>query len=640
MAKRPIAFWDIECYPNYFLVKFMIDATGQQVSFPMFQGTQLNVVGIRIMLAMYTIIGFNTKNYDEPMLSYALAGADNASLKKANDAIIIGKLKPWTFFDTFNCELPAGLDSIDLQEPAPGVKISLKIYGGRANSRRMQDLPYEHNSVLGPFEMINVDKYCGNDLFTTRDLYYDIKDRIELRDSLSEQYGIDLRSKSDAQIAEAVIKSQLGFYPDRRHVEHGYQFHYQKPHFVEFVSPQFNAVLQTVLNNAFTCSDADQVTEELEDAQGKKIKTGVIIPKAIKDIRVRLGCSVYKFGIGGLHSQESNVAHFTVPGVNVLSDHDVTSYYPSMILLLGMFPAQLGPRFLEIYRSIYDTRLDAKANQSKCKKAGDKEGEKHWKTIAEGLKIVLNGTFGKLGSKYSILFSPEQLIQVTITGQLLLLMLIEQMEHAGISVISANTDGIVLSTPCGMEIKRDAIIKHWENITGLGTEATFYSAIFNRDVNNYIAFKWNDAPKTKGVFGSPGVKQNKTPHRSICAKAVTAYLRYGVPLEKTIRDCTDMREFTTVRNVTGGAIKRSEHPMVGTALEPFESAPDIQLGKAVRWYYGKNEKGCIYTKLKGSKVADSDGAVPMMEMLDSPPADLDYDYYIRHANAILKEIGL
>lgn len=62
-------------------------------------------------------------------------------------------------------------------------------------------------------------------------------------------------------------------------------------------------------------------------------------------------------------------------------------------------------------------------------------------------KIVLNGTFGKLGSKYSFLYSPNLMIQVTITGQLALLMLIEALEAAGISVVSANTDGIVSRCP-------------------------------------------------------------------------------------------------------------------------------------------------------------------------------------------------
>ncbi|KKS65278.1 MAG: hypothetical protein UV34_C0020G0001, partial [Parcubacteria group bacterium GW2011_GWB1_42_6] len=39
------------------------------------------------------------------------------------------------------------------------------------------------------------------------------------------------------------------------------------------------------------------------------------------------------------------------------------------------------------------------------------------------------------------------MIQVTITGQLALLMLIERLELCGVPVISANTDGLVVECP-------------------------------------------------------------------------------------------------------------------------------------------------------------------------------------------------
>src|SRR6478609_3841680 len=70
---------------------------------------------------------------------------------------------------------------------------------------------------------------------------------------------------------------------------------------------------------------------------------------------------------------------------------------------------------------------------------------------ADSKKIEINGSFGKFGSKWSALYSPDLLIQVTITGQLCLLMLIEQLEAAGVQVCSANTDGIVMRYPRVME---------------------------------------------------------------------------------------------------------------------------------------------------------------------------------------------
>jgi len=48
-----------------------------------------------------------------------------------------------------------------------------------------------------------------------------------------------------------------------------------------------------------------------------------------------------KMGIGGLHSTESNVSH-VADELTVLRDHDVASYYPSLILRTGISPMQLG----------------------------------------------------------------------------------------------------------------------------------------------------------------------------------------------------------------------------------------------------------------------------------------------------------
>ena len=96
--------------------------------------------------------------------------------------------------------------------------------------------------------------------------------------------------------------------------------------------------------------------------------------------------------------------------------------YPSIILNLGLYPKHLGTAFLEVYRSLVERRLAAK---------------KEKRTVeANTLKIVINGSFGKLGSKWSTLYSPDLMLQVTLTGQLSLLMLIERLTLAGVPVRS------------------------------------------------------------------------------------------------------------------------------------------------------------------------------------------------------------
>ena len=70
----------------------------------------------------------------------------------------------------------------------------------------MRDLPYEPDRYLTEAEIVEVDEYCGNDLAVLESLFDALQPQVEQRETLGKRYGLDLRSKSDAQVAEAVLK--------------------------------------------------------------------------------------------------------------------------------------------------------------------------------------------------------------------------------------------------------------------------------------------------------------------------------------------------------------------------------------------------------------------------------------------------
>jgi hypothetical protein len=221
------------------------------------------------------------------------------------------------------------------------------------------------------------------------------------------------------------------------------------------------------------------------------------------------------------------------------------------------------------------------------------------------------------------------MIQVTLTGQLSLLMLIERLETVGISVVSANTDGIVIKCDKSRYDELNEIIKQWEQHTNFTTEETQYSAVFSRDINNYIAVKLDGKCKTKGAYSNPWddpktaiFRFHKNPQHTICIEAVVNLLTKQIPIEETIRNCTDIKKFLVVRNVRGGGTKSGKY-----------------LGKVVRWYYAHNEPDCIKYKSSGNKVATSDGAMPIMELPEELPTDIDYKKYIDISVDILYDIG-
>lgn len=635
---RPELELDVENLVGFFSMQFRNRHTGALTKFVRHFGSDpvlFNLQRLVDLLATHTIVTFNGNNYDLPIVVLALHGATNEMLKEAGDDIIVRQLKPWQFYKKYQVQVPEYIDHIDLIEVAAGIRIGLKMYAGRMHFETMIDLPVDPMLPVPPPLYPKIISYCDNDLAVTGQMRSELDERLKLRATMSEQYGVDLRSKSDAQIAEAVIRSEIlkdgaRRYIDKRVIPHGYSFKYTPPDYIRFATPAMCELLATIRALDFVVSDK-------EEAHGlgmeEVMRTGVIIPDALKGRDIVIGEGRYRVGIGGLHSQESSVSHFTIPGKQKLKDIDVRSYYPSMILAMGMYPEQLGPAFLIIYRAIYAKRLLSKSEASRLESLGHglggEEGAemlrlaKVMQTESDGLKIVLNGTFGKLFSKWSILYAPEFGIATTLTGQLLLLMLIEMMEMSGIKVASANTDGIVLVIPEGLECIATSNVAWWERATGMEMEESLYAALHSRDVNNYIAITMDGKAKRKGVFGQSGMNKNKHPDKDICAEAVVAYLKDNIPIEYTIGRCEDIRKFIKVRNVQGGGMFNGQY-----------------LGRAVRWYYGYGCTDCITDKKSGNQVAGSKGCVPAMALPKEMPLDIDRRYYCNIAFEMLADVGM
>lgn len=650
---------DIECYVNYFLVMFRRVDTGATRKYEMFDGHPLDVEEIRRIMRTYRVVTFNGNNYDCPLLAYALTGVSCAKLKEASDTIIVGQMKGWQFEQHCGVRVAREWDHIDLIEVAFG-QGSLKLYGGRLHSQKLQDLPIEPSARITPEQRAELAAYCGNDLQTTIDLWNHLSPQIELRERMSVEYGADLRSKSDAQIAEAVIRKQASSIIGEQVQKPVLQskdkvFKYQVPGWLAYKTAALRAVLDDVREAVF---------HVLPDGS-------VDMPAALDNRSVAIGAGVYRMGIGGLHSSEQSQA-LVSDAEHVLIDRDVTSYYPAIILEGNLSPLHLRERnaFIRVFRSIVERRVEAK-------KSGNS-------VVANALKIVANGSFGKLGSRYSVLYSPHLMIQVTLTGQLALLMLIESLELAAIRVVSGNTDGIVMHCRRDQEEALLGVIDWWEKTTTFNTEETRYAALFSRDVNNYLAIKEGGGVKGKGAFAPTSIAKN--PQNTICTEAVITLLEKGVPLADTIANCRDIRKFVTVRTVRGGGVQML-HTSYDDTLTPgkkrdlllsqgwvltlpgplkearFDHIPDgcgydvetayrmhcgedsvRYLGKVVRFYIGHSSLGAIYYREKNktggrNKVPKSDGAVPVMDLPAEFPADIDYAHYIREANDILNDIG-
>lgn len=684
-SKNPLLF-DIEIMPNYVEVGFMDSETGrvfyEESSVKTDDLTCENVNWDRLEWIMRNrlTIGFNSLKFDLIVLLVGLKTRTIEGMRVATTMLIDQELHGHEVLASFDID-PREVDRfdhIDLIEVAP-LKGSLKIYAGRLMIENMMDLPFLPNRWLSEDHKRIIRYYnLARDLPSTRALFEVLKPNLELRVSMSKEYGLDLRSKSDAQIAEYVIKHEikkvLGKVPKRPTIAPGTSYKYDPPDFLNFTHGPFVNAFNIIRQSDFIITHTG----------------GFEMPKAISELQLELNGLGFTMGLGGLHSTESCAA-WKDDGEYQLWDFDVTSYYPYIILTLGLFPPQLTEAFLYVFRNIVDRRVDAKRSKLDV--------------IADALKIVINGSFGKLGSMWSVLYAPLLMIMVTITGQLSLLMLIDMLNQVGIKTVSANTDGVVMR-PHKTQIElMKTTIKEWERVTKFQMEGTRYMGLYSRDVNNYYAVKAKfdktlndfipviDGVKTKGAYYDPTTSKNKSdqlkknPTALIVTNAVEAYLTTGKPVRETVWECQDITKFVTVRSVSGGAayLTNYDPPKHDSKLDlitrygflrdadtgyyhhpEFERSPgnggfptfftlneayDIAfkkmsshdteyLGKSIRWYQAQKTIGNLVNAKSGHAVPDSAGAKPMMSLPKSIPSDIDRQWYVARAERVLTEIGI
>lgn len=656
---------DSEIYRNFFYLGVKRVEDGRRVGFEFSDRSDFDRDRVRFFLRRNLSVGFNSIPFDLPIIFLALSGAPLSEIKDAADHIIQNRIPYWQVERELGVVVPK-LNHIDLFETNPSVKDSLKTLNGRLHMKRLQELPFDPARILTHDEMDATIEYCQfGDLDGTEELFNTLAEPIKLREAMGKDYGLEFRSKSDAQMGEAILKKvvedKTGDRIKKAIIPDGTTFRYEVPEWMRFETPYMQWVLETIRNTEFKVGKGGKA--ELPDSFG--------------DFDIQFDGMSFTLGIGGLHSTEANRSVHS-DAESVLIDADVASQYPSIIMKLALFPKALGPEFLPAYSAILERRLAAK-------RAKDKVTDK-------GLKISINGAYGKFGSHYSVLFAPHLMVAVTLTGQLSLLMLIEKAHLAGIPVVSANTDGVVFRCPRskwngfvekeGKPTDRlnpspiQDIIEWWEGLTSFNLEFAEYRSIYNQSVNTYMAIKADGSYKRKGDIANHWRKElpwggkntdfdkdreglKKNPKMTICADAVLGYLLHGIPVEKTIRECRDIREFLTIVAAapkSGGATWGPGAPIYETverldkkgktvrnqALVGYEG--EEYLGKLVRFYWSTNGNPII--KVQGHEttgnrptVPNTDGCRPIMNLPDEFPDDVDYDRYIQRAYDILRDIG-
>lgn len=403
---------------------------------------------------------------------------------------------------------------------------------------------------------------------------------------------------------------------------------------------------------------------QLQELLAKLRKTVVYrVNKDSLQEEIVIGKTVYNLATGGLHSKDIPMEIWSTTEWNgvyrsptgeiigksdtrkfTIKHADVSSYYPSIMAFYGVAPAHMvKSAFRNLIQWMKDTRVTVKHSDEAVVDGIPCD------VLALVLKIVINSIYGKFGFENGPLYDRLATLQVTINGQLMLLMLCEELEANDIPIVSANTDGLMVKVYEDKEEDFNRIIDWWQKTTGMSMDADVLHCLIARDVNNYIAqfrvkdkktgeFKLED--ELKGTF-NPLMYLNdlqKGYSMPIVSKAVYDYFINHVPVMDTLKAATNILDFCMTQNV-GKNFHIIQRKVINNEVV------DKVYQRYVRFYVANN--GHVLMKVhnvSGQKERFAAGTVVQIcNSLDDTPIELrniDYGYYYRECMKIIEPVKL
>lgn len=465
--------------------------------------------------------GYNNLHYDNPIINYIIEYEDKLmqynipticssifNLSKtitASSEDNIDAWKHWKYqiwFDTFDIltmlysnKLRVGLKEIQVTMQYPNV----------------QEFVCDWTKPLPLEDFDSMIDYNINDIESTSELLNRCKKDVDLRIAIEDEYGVRVLSKDGVNIGMKILtqkyleKTGLTWWDIK-----------------DLRSPMSVIPLKDVIL-PFIKYDSPILQRVLDDMKNQIVSPG----RKGYENKFVFNNLRYSVGVGGIHSVNS--PEIIIPRDDeMLIDIDVASLYPSMLIEYEFYPKHLGKEFLEVYKQIKDERIEAKHNGDKVKN--------------ETLKLALNGLSGNLQNEHNFCYSPFAVMQIRINGQLLLLMLAEKLTQIGCRIVQANTDGLFVLLKKDIYSKVNSICREWEQLTKLTLEEDRFKAMYQYAINDYFAITEDNKVKEKGMFIT-AVKLGKGLTPKIIPKAVISFFKDGIPVEDTIKNCTDIRDF-------------------------------------------------------------------------------------------------
>jgi hypothetical protein len=617
--------YDIETLSNCFTVVFE-EETGDEIKeFVIHESRddseELLAFLHGLMRSRSGLIGFNNKHFDWPVLFFFM-GLPRATTADKKAAMLYGRAQSIinTPVKIYENELIPQLDLYLINHfDNKNKATSLKAVQVAIKWHNVMDMPIHHSETISEAQIPEVLFYNKNDVSSTKAFLKLCKGKIELRKKLSTAFKQKFINKNDVAIGESIfvkyLSSAMGVKSsDIRRIRGNFTdvplenviFPY-----ISFRTPEFQKLLVKFKSTTMGKSVLDEFEERINNRDSNDIEKfmGILDDMDLQlkkkaDSKQKKGFGYHAwlqgiridYGIGGVHACAPSGV-YSSDDEYVLRDSDVKSYYPNIAIRNKLHPRQFRQDvFSHTYEYIYNQRVEAQ-------KTGDK-------VTSDGLKLSLNGVFGKSLDKYSSFLDPTFFAGITINGQLMLTMFVEMVIMAipKAKLIQLNTDGVTFLLPRNSTDIYDRVCEDWMSKTQMVLEHADYSKMIIRDVNNYFAVKEDGGIKEKGAF-EIAKEYHKDPSFAIIQIAVINYFIKGTPVIETLKNHPDIYDFCA--RYKGTAAFNAMYVYLGTDNNGLPCEKRDSYGKIMRYIptikggvaIKVDKKGKITNLLSGRTVA-------------------------------------
>ena len=415
-----LIFYDVEVFPNLFLVNWKIAGEGKPVV------RMINPSPTEIEeLIQHRLVGFNCRRYDNHILYARLMGYTNEQLYYLSQRIIHGD--QYAFFgEAYNLSYTDVYDFAAKKQSLKKWEIELGIH------HQELGLPWDQPV---PEEMWDkVAEYCDNDVIATEAVFDHLHSDFLARQILADITGMTVNDTTNS------LSTRFIFGNNRKPQD---QFNHRNMGDESQIDRKYVFTKNLKFFNNF----GDEYT--VFDSKGRPIFPGYKFDRGVSTYRgEEIGEGGYVYSEPGMYG---NIALL-----------DIASMHPSSIIAEVLF----GPEYTKRFQEIRDTRVAIKHKDFDTARqmlngvlAKYLDDESVAGDLAQALKIVINSVYGLTAAAFENPFRDPRNIDniVAKRGALFMVNLKHEVQKRGFTVAHVKTDSIKIpdATPEIIEFVMD-----------------------------------------------------------------------------------------------------------------------------------------------------------------------------------------